>query len=91
MASGAQVRNVRPAPPTDIAGLSLLEILVTFVNWNFVSARRTDLVRAQRRRGGGGGPHPGGLRGGATMALADRTNLKEKTPDSTNGERENLW
>jgi len=25
------------------------------------------------------------------MALADRTNLKEKTPDSTNGERENLW
>ena len=90
MASGAQARNVRPAPPTDIAGLSLLEFLVTFVNWNFGSVQRANLIRAEARRGGGG-PHPGGLRGGATMALADRTNLKEKTPDSTNGERENLW
>ena len=51
----------------------------------------TDLIGVKGRKGGGGRGLGGG-RGGAIMALADRTNLKERTPDAaTNGERENLW
>ena len=50
----------------------------------------TDLIGAKGRKGGGG-RGLGGCRGGAIMALADRTNLRDRTPDTANGERENLW
>ena len=36
-------------------------------------------------------PPRGGAAAAAAMALADRTNLKERTPDAASGERENLW